>query len=1135
MKKILYLLCMSAKYLLIGILLTASLNSLLLASEGNAQIKSIHEVYLDLNLENEKLVDALKTIEKRTNFNFVFTKNDLPRDLRVSIDAREQTIGNILMEFSRQARVSFQQVNQNISVRKINELSGDETIEKIEVIIQSRTVTGRVTSMEDNEGLPGVNVVEKGTSNGTVTDVEGNYSLEVAEGATLVFSSVGYITQEAAIGNQSTIDILLREDITALEEIVVTSFGIRKTKQELTYATQEVEGEDVAKVGNPNVLNGLQGKVAGVTVKLSSGMPGRSPSINIRGSRSFTGNNEPLYVIDGAPVSGRALDINPSDIASINVLKGPAASALYGLRASNGVVVITTKSGQSSDGKPTVSFDTFYSLDQVGMLPDLQETFAQGSNGNFAINSPFTWGPRISEVGTYTNELGEEEMARSYDNDEAFYQNGYTANTNLTIANNNEAGSYYLGIGYNTQEGIVPSTDLQRFNIKLNGKYKISERFTTSISLNYSDLEVNDFPDLVGNANYFRSLTDVPPSYNLAGKPYSFPNNPYRQLYFRSTQNNPYWIVNNNNRNSRTPRTFGNMFLEYAFNDNLSLNYRFGLDNFSTSRTDFRELGTGPQGRTNSPSGGELILQNITSNQINSNVYLSYVKALNESLKIDFTIGNEIYDQRTEVITTTGENFVTGGWPNLDNATIINSSNSESNQRIVGFYGNLNIGWQDKVFLNATGRNDYVSNMPAENRSFFYPSLGLSVVLTEAVPSLQTFMSFAKLRATVAEVGQAGPLYVNNTGFRASNPGGFVFPYNGLAAFTQFPTRIDPDLEPENTQSYEFGFDIRFFDDRVGLDYTYYNSTSQGQIFNVPLPLSTGAASEIRNAGEMSSKGHEIILNLNPVRSANFNWGFITNFNSYENKVVELAEGINRIDINSGIIVAERGYDYPSILGQAYFKDPQTGKVVVQSNSSASGYGMPIINPEFGIIGSAIPDFEMNFINNFTYKDLSLSFQIDWRSGGQMFSQSYTETRWRGSNGVTRDREEEVILDAMKGNIEQGELQVDGENDIPIKKDFAYYTAIGRWSPTEQSLQDASFVRFRELSFTYRLPNQLLNNIFVKEASVYFTGRNLFIITDSFTDPEVNHSDNRSSNTAGLEWSQIPQTKSYGLGVRVKF
>lgn len=1098
------------------------------ANETNGQ--SLKETQVSISVENASLEEIISLIENQTEFVFTAEGQMVGTDSRIDLKLKKSNLKTVLDRLAGEFEYNFKRVNQNIYVWK-----GEKDVAPpIEEILADVDITGKITD-ENGEGLPGASVIEKGTANGTTTGLDGNYKLNLPEDASIVISFVGYKTTEVAIAGRSTIDIQMELDAEQLEEVVVTSFGIKKTKQQVTYSTQEVEGEDLAKVGNPNVLNGLQGKVAGVSVSLTSGMPGRSPLVKIRGSRSFTGNNQPLYVVDGAPISGRAEDLNPNNIESVNILKGPAASALYGLRASNGVVIITTKSGKSVDGNPIISFDTFQSIDMVGYLPDLQMSYAQGNNGVFNPNHSFSWGPKISELGTYTNQRGEQEVAKAYDNDKAFYQTGNTTNTNVSIANAGKIGSYYIGVGHNSQSGIVPSTKLSRTNLKFSGKYQISSKLSTTVSFNYSELSVNDFPDLTGNNNYFRSLTDVPPSYNLAGNAYQSEGDPYMQYYFRSSQNNPYWVVDHNYRNTNTPRTLGNVLLDYDINKAISISYRLGVDNVNSRTEDFRDLGTGQAGRTNPPSGGSISILNSTTRQVNSNLYATYKKNLSENWFLDAIIGNEVFDQKINNDASVGDNFVSGGWANLANASNILASNYASRQRIVGFYGNLNLGWQDKIFVNASGRNDYVSNMPSGSRSFFYPSLGTSVVLTNVLPELKNIMSFGKLRATVAEVGQAGQIFVNGTGFVKNSPSNFTFPYNGITSFTQQSMRINPDLKPENTRSIEFGLDLRFLDERITVDYTYFNSKSEGQIFQVPLALSTGAASEIRNAGEMSSKGHEIVLGLIPIRSNGFTWNFNTNFSTLENKVMELAEGVDRIDINSGIIVAEQGYDYPSILGTAYFKDPNTGLDVVLNDPTSSRHGMPIMDPAKKIIGSTIPDFEMNFINRISYKNLSFSFQIDWRSGGQLFSQSYTETRWRGLGAVTEDRDVDVVLPAVKGRVVEGELIVDGSNDISIQKNLNYYSAIGQWLATEESLQDASFVRLREVTFNYELPQSLLGNIFIKSASIYLTGRNLFLITDSFTDPEVNHSNGRSGNTAGLEWSQIPQTRSIGGGIRIQF
>ena len=793
-------------------------------------------------------------------------------------------------------------------------------------LVVEQTVTGTVTE-ENGAALPGVSVLVKGTQTGTTTGENGSFKIVVPnENAVLVFSFVGYLAQEVRVGNQTRLAVSLTTDTKALEEVVVTAFGIKKEQKSLTYATQQISGKEISAAGNPNVLNGLQGKVAGVTVSLNSGMPGKSPNIRIRGSRSLTGNNAPLYVIDGLPVSGgeRVLDLNPSDIESMNVLKGPAASALYGLRASNGVIVITTKNGSGAQGKPTVTFDTQYSIDKVGFLPDLQMEFAQGENGVFNPNSIYTWGPRISTMSAYTNQLGEQEEPAVYDNDKAFYKTGGTMNSNLAFSNSGSFGNFMIGVGRSDQKGIVPNSSMARNNVKFNGLFNLFKNFTSNISFNFSDLGVKDFPEETGNTNIFRGVTETPPSYNLAGKPYAAPGDPYQQIFYRVSQNNPYWVINNSFRNEKTKRTLGNILLKYDFTNGLSLNYRLGMDHFTTNTTTYRELGYATAGRTIPPSGGSVTLDEQFSNQLNSNFFLTYTKQLKDDWSLDFVLGNELFDTRYKGVSTNGSNLSVGDWPNLANATLITGSNTIRNQRNVGFYANANIGWKDRVYLNASGRNDIVSNMPAGNRSFFYPSVGISAILTELIHASKRVFSFAKLRATVAEVGQAGPLYVNSRGFVTSNPGGFVFPYLGLASYTQSATRISPDLRPENTRTLELGGDLRFLNDRISVDYTFFNSNSDGQIFNIPVAITTGASNEVRNGGRLNSKGHEVVLSLIPIQKNGFRWEFNTNFTKYTSRVLELYGGTQRVTISSGTITlaAEVGNIYPAFIGTSYYRDP---------------------------------------------------------------------------------------------------------------------------------------------------------------------------------------------------------------------
>jgi len=999
------------------------------------------------------------------------------------------------------------------------------------------TVTGKVT---DDKVAPmtGATVNIKGTGIGTVTDADGNFTIRVPDkGGVLSISYIGYETVEAVVSKPATVNVSLLQQKILTQEVVVTAFGIRRDQKSLGYASQKVKGEQLSAVGNTNIQNSLQGKAAGVQVRLSSGMPGRPALINIRGSRSITGSNEPLYVIDGLPVAAgsRSIDFNPSDVESMDILKGPAAAALYGVRASNGVIVITTKSGKNASRKPVIIFESQFARDKVSFLPKLQYEYAQGNNGTFDQNNLFSYGPKISTLGTYTNLLGEQEQASSYRSMDEFYEAGSTLNNNLEIAQGGAFGNYSIGIGRTDQTGVIATTGLKRTNLKFNGLMTPYSKLKIGLSMNYADINVDDFPDEVGNTAFFRALYEAPPSYNLKGKPFASPENPYQQILFRAAQNNPYWILNNNSRNNRTSRTFGNLFLEYQIIKGLKATYRVGLDDFNTKAERYDELGTGPTGRTNPPSGGLYVLQSQKETQINSNFFLSYDKDLTQSLVLNAIAGNELFDIRRSGASVTSSNFVTGKWKNIANGTSVVSSNNNNAQRVVGFYGNVNLGYKEMLYLNLSARNDYASNLPSGNRSFLYPSAGLSFVLTEASPSLRKVFTFAKLRANYAEVGQLGQLYVNGVGYSPANPG-FQFPFNGITGFLPGGTSISSTLRPENTRSVEFGTELRFLKNRISIDYTYFRSLSDGQIFGIPLPPSTGFGNQVNNAGKMLSKGHEVMLRITPIKSENFNWELNTNFSKYNNTIEELPSGLSRIELSvasGGVVrlVAEKGQTYPSFFGSAYQRDVKSGQIVLNSSN-----GIPLVSPIQKILGTPNPDFEFNFINSFRYKSITLSFQLDWRKGGLFYSMLQAESRTRGLSAETLGRDIKEVIPGSKGKFVNGALVVEGENDVAIFKTNPYWAALN--NITEANLDVASFVRLREVSLNYELPAALINKIKIGGASIFFTGRNLFLHTNTFVDPELNMtsiSGSGTSNSVGIEWYQQPQTRSLGAGFRFRF
>lgn len=1096
---------------------------------------------VSLSLQDQDLRKVLNAIEKSANVKFSYEPQVINNQDKVSLKVQQEPLALVLDKVLVSRQIAYEVVGKYIILRKLPKLKSDlapKGAETIEVPPVDQIIKGKVSD-ENGSGLPGVLVLLKGTQKGTTTDLEGNYLIEVPDGGEniLQFSYIGYLTQEVPLAQNTSINVTLKVDTKNLQEVVVTAFGIKREQKALGYAAQKIEGDDLAAVGNTNLQNSLQGKAAGVQVRLSSGMPGRPALINIRGSRSITGSNEPLYVIDGLPVAAgsRSIDFNPADIESLDILKGSAAAALYGVRASNGVIVITTKSGKNATRKPSITIESQFAQDQVSFLPALQREYAQGNNGVFDQNGLFSYGPKISTLGTYTNNLGAQEQAAAYDHLQAFFQNGHTFNHNLEIAQGGSFGNYAIGVGRADQTGVIPTTGLQRTNLKFNGLMTPFTKFKIGLSINYADIKIDDFPDLAGNDNFIRALYEAPPSYNLAGKPFASPTNPYQQILFRATQNNPYWVLANNAQNTSTNRTFGNLLLEYQLAKGLKATYRVGLDNYGTKIERYDELGTGSVGRTAVPSGGLFQLQNIRETQINSNFLLSYDKNLGTALVLNVIAGNELFDIRRNSSNINSSNLVTGNWPSIANGTTIVANNNGSAQRVVGFYGNVNVGYKEMLYLNVSARQDYASNLPAGNRAFLYPSAGLSFVVSEAFPALQKLFTFAKLRANYAEVGQLGQLFVNGVGFSTASTG-FQFPFSGIAGFLPSGTSISPDLRPENTRSVELGTELKFFKNRLSVDYTYFRSLSDGQIFGIPLPPSTGFGSQVSNAGKMLSRGHEVMLRITPLKNEQFNWDLNINFSQYRTTIEELPRGLSRIELAnaSGAVrlVAEKGQVYPSFFGTVYQLDPASGQRVYNSTN-----GYPLVDPVSRVLGTPNPDFEFNFINSFRYKSLSFSFQIDWRQGGLFFSQLQAESRTRGLSVETLDRDVQQVLPGKKGKFVNGALVVEGNNDISINKTNPYWAAVN--AVVEANLDDASFIRLRELNINYDLPLKWIKNLGMSGASIFITGRNLLLQANTFVDPELNMTSTLSGagtgNSVGIEWYQVPQTRSVGAGIRLKF
>ncbi len=1113
---------------------------------------------VSLKVRDAKLENVFDQIRKQTGYNFLYKNEVLAKANTVTAHFKSRPLKDVLDALFKGQEIEYVISDKTILIKPSRETIPPKTelkpVQRQEIQLPAGergalparleravdlyqidiTVNGTVKT-ESGETLPGVSILLKGTQQGAVTDVQGRFSMNVPDGnAVLVFSFVGYVSREVIVGNRTFLDISLAPDIKALDEVVVTAFGIEREKKALSYSVQEVGGQSISAVGNSNVVNSLQGKVAGVVVKQTSGAPGAQHRITIRGSRTFTGNNEPLYVIDGLPVSsgGRTIDINPNDIKSVNILKGPTAAALYGLRASNGVIIIETRKGsdEAAKGKPSISFETNYNIEQLSLNPKYQKIYAQGENESFVPHSAFSWGPRISEMGTYTNQLGEQENAAVYDNVGDLFKSGGTFNTNLLVSNSLEKVDYAINLGYTDQTGILDKFGMQRVNLKFAGGYKLSDKLKVNTSVSYSNTTTNsvDLP--------WWGTFAVPVSYNLKGKPTHTPGDPFRQINFRGQHDNYYWALENNYSNENTSRTFGNISFDYTPVDWIKVNYRLGLDEYADFGKSVIEKGSAA-GRTDPPSGGSIRNRAQHFRQINSNLNVIVTQKIGDDLSFDFMLGNEFYDIQSKTVSNLGSDIVIGGFHHISNTAIQTTTEDLSRSRVFGTFANLSLAWRNSIFLNATGRNDIVSNMPRQNRSFFYPSLGLGVAFTEFLSIPRNILTFGKVRASIAEVGQAGPAHSTENLYITGSAGGFTFPYSGLNAFTHSSQLNADDLRPENTRTIELGVDLRFLNNRIGLDYTYYTTKASGQIYRVPIALSTGYASELRNAGEMSVKGHEITLTATPVSKPAFQWDMTANFTTYKNRVISLAEGIDQLELGGFMVtlVAQPGQEYPSIRGWGYLRDPSSGEVVVDNRAVLPNgnqnprYGMPLRSTDQLILGSAQPDFELGFSNELTYKNLSLSAQIDWRQGGKVSSGYNRLGKLYGVLSETENRETaDYVFPGKKGYYgEAGTVVVEADNDIPIVQGQEFFR-FNQDLISESNVYNATYVRLRELKISYSLPDKWFEKSFVRSASFYLTGRNLWLKAAlPHFDPEM------FNTTEGESYNTYPQTRSFGGGIRI--
>lgn len=1046
---------------------------------------------------------------------------------------------------------------------------------------QATRVTGHVASAEDGEPVIGASVIVKGTTVGTVTDYDGNFSLEVPEGGKqLVISYIGMASQEVPV--QPTVNVRLKADTQKLGEVVITAMGISKEKKALGYAVQDVKADELTQAANTNLAGALQGKVSGIDIAPSSGMPGASSKIVIRGARSFTGDNSPLYVIDGMPIAStsdvntdamnngsvsgadyanRAVDLDPNDIESINILKGQAASALYGMRASNGVIVITTKSGKgAAKGKPSVTFNTNVSFDVVSTLPEYQTEYAQGVTGSgFNPYSQYAWGPTLSELpndpvyggnvkNQYTDADGLHQgqyyvpqlaaaglspwaTPKAYNNAKDFYRTGVTWNNSVNVAQAFDKGNYSFSLGNTTSKGIIPSTGMDRYNAKMSAEAKLHANWSTGFSGNFVASKIRK--QSTANSGVTATVYTAPVSYDMKGIPSHVEGAPYVQNTYRENWiDDAYWAVDNNSFTERSQRFFGNVYLKYSTkfdtdNHKLDVKYQLGDDAYSTNYSDIYGYGS-----TWNPYG-DASEYHYTINEMNSLLTAAYTWNINEDFVFDALVGNEFVQKSTNYTYAYGMNFNFPGWNNLNNASVFSSDHKYNRKRTVGNFGSLSLAWKNMLYLNVTGRGDIVSTMPRDNRSFFYPSVSLGWVFTEWEPLKNNVLTFGKLRASYAEVGMAGdyiPTYYYTPGYGGGffNGTPIMYPLGGVMAYVPYFVVYDPNLKPQNTKSYELGADLTFLSGLVSLNYTYSRQNVTDQIFEVPLPGSTGSQSMMMNGGKMHTNTHEFTLGFSPVNTKDFKLDFAFNFSKIDNYVDELAPGVESISLGGFVTPQVRagiGDKFPVIYGTSYLRN-DAGQIVVDAD------GLPQAGAA-AVIGKVSPDFRLGFNTNIELYKFRLSAVFDWKQGGQMYCGTAGELNFYGVSQISADTRKQAFVfghNSVKEVVDPatGETTY-APNDVAIQPGNAqnYYATLR--GIDESYVYDNSFIKLREIALSYPVYEASWLNV-----NLNVFARNILVWSElKGFDPEATQGNN---NMAGaFERFSLPGTASYGFGVNVKF
>ena len=1001
------------------------------------------------------------------------------------------------------------------------------------------SVRGTVTS-SDGEPIIGANVIELGSNNGTVTDLDGNYQLKVGPNAILEFTYTGYVSQKFTVGTQTIINVTLAEGV-ALSEIIVTALGISRERKSLSYAAQTIQGGQLTQVRDANFVNTLQGKVAGLVVTSASSGVGGATRVNLRGNRSIQSSNNALFVVDGVPVdnstpgqvgndfggyngSDGVANINPDDIESINVLKGAAASVLYGSRAANGVILITTKKG--SAGAISVDVNSGAQFDAPLTLPHLQNEYGQGNGGAFGAKASASWGPKMNNQAVTDWTGKSQNMVPQPNNISDFFQIGSSFNNSVGIKGGTDKVQSYFSFTNNQAAGVVPGNSLDRNTINLRISTNLSKKFSTDAKVTYVNQILNNKLRSGEESSEVMNLYKTPRSIRIEDMQ-NYESEAGVPTYWTSSSiyMNPYWTINRTSADEERTRTTGLVSATYQINDDIKVLARVSLDQY----TDKGENTFYNNTLLFAWLGGTYQKSFRQVQERNSELLLIGNKKLNNKVKLSYTFGVADVARKSDFTQTSANGLLVPNKFDLGFARNLAVGTGFIERDLQSVFGSVQVSLNDYLYFDVTARNDWSSTLPAPH-SYFYPSLGLTAVLSDMV-ELPSFISFAKLRGSYTRVGNdAAPYLLTQTySFSQGGVGGFI---------NRDATQAFGELKPELTTSLEFGFDGRFFDNRMGLDVTFYKTNSINQLLSLPLAPASGFSNQYINAGDIENSGVELTLTGSPIKKNDLTWDVMLNYARNVNAIVALHPDIKQTFISSGFVrtagvLVKEGGAYGDLYADGWARTP-SGQLIMD------GAGKPLVSSTQEYLGNFNPKFTLGLNNAFSFGKIRLNVLVDARIGGVMTSGSDASLAFDGSSAITTAyREGGWVLPGV--TLSNNEYI---PNTYPINAETFWTTVSkGRYSWGQVFTYDATNVRIREAAVGYDIT---INSQYVKKATLSIVARNLFFLAKGnaiidipgiptrkmWFDPDVNLG---AGNYQGVEFGTLPSSRSIGLNLSLSF